>query len=126
MTAPDPHPTSSDARSSTPDAAVAAMPRGPLATLRRRVALTWQYLGPREVAWRVVTFPIRFTPLRHRLRLGTIVEAEQRNAASWYRERGRPVTVVIPTYGDPRFVAEAVRSIRATTRRDRVKIVVAD
>jgi GT2 family glycosyltransferase/glycosyltransferase involved in cell wall biosynthesis len=122
----DPHPSSPDPEASTPDAAIAAMPRGPLANLRRRIALTWQYLGPREVLWRVVTFPIRFTPLRHRLKLGTLAEAEQRRAVSWYREKGRAVSVVIPTYGDPSFVAAAVRSIRATTQREHVTIVVAD
>ncbi|MDX6677252.1 MAG: hypothetical protein QOE31_1304, partial [Solirubrobacteraceae bacterium] len=86
---PDPHPTSPSDEDATPDAAVAAMPRGPLANLRRRVALTYRYLGPREVAWRVLTFPIRFTPLRHRLKLGSLAEAEQRQAQSWYREKGR-------------------------------------
>ena len=120
------HPTSPGERAPTPDAAIAAMPRGPFANLRRRIALTYRYLGPREVAWRVLTFPIRFTPLRHRLKLGSLAEAEQRHAASWYREKGRPVSVVIPTYGDPAYVAAAVRSIRRTTRRERVKIVVAD
>ena len=44
----------------------------------------------------------------------------------WYRVHGRPVTIVIPTYGDPRIVAAAVASIRKTTPRNRVKIVVAD
>ena len=126
MKRPERHPTAPDAERATPDAAIAAMPRGPFANLRRRIALTWQYLGAREVAWRIVTFPIRFTPLRHRLKLGSLAEIEQRRAASWYREKGRAVSVVIPTYGDPAHVAEAVRSIRRTTQRDLVKIVVAD
>ncbi len=122
----DPHPSSPDREAATPDAAIAAMPRGPFANLRRRIALTWHYLGPREVAWRILTFPIRFTPLRHRLKLGSLAESEQRHAASWYREKGRPVSVVIPTYGDPAFVAAAVSSIRRTTQRELVTIVVAD
>lgn len=108
------------------DAAIAAMPRGRFANLRRRIALTYRYLGPREVAWRALTFPVRFTPLRHRLKLGTMIEAEQRRAVSWYAEKGRPVSIVIPTYGDPCHVAEAVRSIRRTTSRGMVTIVVAD
>lgn len=110
----------------TPDAAIAAMPRGQLQNLRRRIVLTYEYLGLREVVLRIVTFPLRFTPLRHRLRLGSLAESEQRRAASWYGEKGRPVSIVIPTYGDPRHVFEAVRSIRATTSRDMVTIVVAD
>jgi GT2 family glycosyltransferase/glycosyltransferase involved in cell wall biosynthesis len=123
---PEPPPTPERDEHATPDAAIAAMPRGPLSNLRRRVALTYEYLGPREVAWRVLTFPIRFTPLRHRLRLGSMTEAHQRQAASWYREKGRRVSVVIPTYGDPSYVEAAVRSIRATTARALVEIVVAD
>jgi GT2 family glycosyltransferase len=126
MTSSDDQPTAPDATARTPDAAIAAMPRGPLHNLRRRVLLTYQYLGPREVAWRALTFPIRFTPLRHRLKLGTLAEAEQRRAASWYREKRRPVTIVIPTYGDPTHVANAVRSIRKTTAGEYVTIVVAD
>ena len=122
----DPHPSKPEPEESTPDAAIAAMPRGPLSNLRRRAVLTWRYLGPREVLWRAVTFPIRFTPLRHRLKLGTFAEAEQRQAASWYREKGRPVSIVIPTYGDPTYLAAAVRSIRRTTQRDLVTIIVAD
>ena len=126
MTPPEQHPTAAPSEDATPDAAIAAMPRGPLANLRRRIALTYRYLGPREVAWRILTFPVRFTPLRHRLKLGTMIEAEQRRAVSWYAEKGRPVSVVIPTYGDPSHVAEAVRSIRRTTSRGMVKIVVVD
>ncbi len=126
MKRPNDHPTVPDAEAQSPDAALAAMPRGPLANLRRRIALTYEYLGPREVAKRVVTFPLRFTPLRHRLKLGSMIEAEQRRAGAWYREKGRPVSVVIPTYGDTRHVAEAVRSIRRTTSREHVRIVVCD
>ncbi|MEA2220485.1 MAG: hypothetical protein QOJ35_3111 [Solirubrobacteraceae bacterium] len=126
MKRPEPHPTAPETADKTPDEAIAATPRGPFANLRRRIALTYEYLGPREVAWRIATFPIRFTPLRHRLRLGSLAETEQRRAASWYRDEGRPVSVVIPTYGDPRHVAEAVRSIRRTTQRGLVRIVVAD
>ncbi|HEX8158885.1 MAG TPA: glycosyltransferase [Solirubrobacteraceae bacterium] len=110
----------------TPDAAIKAMPAGRLANLRRRIALTYQYLGWRQVLWRAATFPLRYTPLRHRLKLGTIVEIERRRAKAWYAEKARPVTVVIPTYGDPVHVAEAVRSVRRTTRRDLVRIVVTD
>jgi hypothetical protein len=95
-------------------------------TLRRRIALTYRYLGAGGVAWRLVTFPLRFTPLRGRLRLGSRVENAQATARAWYRAHGLPVTVVFPTYGDPSFVAEAVASVRRTTRRDRVRIVVAD
>jgi GT2 family glycosyltransferase len=95
-------------------------------TLWRRIALTYRYLGIRNVLWRVLTFPLRFTPLRSRLRLGSRIENWQATARSWYGDHARPVTVVIPTYGDPGFVAGAVRSVRRTTQRELVRIVVAD
>lgn len=115
-----------DDKRTTPESAIRAMPRGRLANMRRRIALTYRYLGWRQVLWRAVSFPLRYTPLRHRLKLGTRVEIERRRAKAWYADKGRPVTVVIATYGDPAHVAEAVRSVRATTRRDRVRIVVTD
>jgi GT2 family glycosyltransferase len=120
------HDTPPAIRAAALEPGIAAMPHGPFANLRRRIALTYQYHGPRQVAWRILTFPIRFTPLRHRLRLGSLIETEQRRAAAWYREHGRPVTVVIPTYGDPCHVADAVRSIRRTTSAELVRIVVTD
>jgi len=115
-----------DDKRKTPAAAIEAMPRGRWANMRRRIALTYQYLGWRTVLWRIVSFPVRFTPLRHRLKLGTLVEIERRRAKRWYEQEGRPVTVVIPTYGDPMHVCAAVRSVRQTTRRDLVRIVVTD
>ncbi len=123
---PEQHPTSPDTEASTPDAAIAAMPRGPFANIGRRIRLTYEYLGPREVLWRALTFPLRFTPLRHRLKLGSLAETERRRATSWYSEKARPVCIVIPTYGATAFVAEAVRSIRATTSPQLVTIIVAD
>ena len=45
---------------------------------------------PARGAWRIVTFPIRFTPLRHRLKLGTLAEAEQRRAVVVVSREGPP------------------------------------
>src|SRR4051812_48994849 len=104
------------AEDATPAAAVATMQRGRVAALWRRIVLTYRYLGLRTLAYRVVTFPLRFTPLRHRLQLGPGAQIERAHALAWYRDEARPVTVVIPTYGDPSVVAKAVRSIRKTTR----------
>ena len=98
--------------------------RGP--SLWRRMTLTYRYLGLRTVAYRILTYPLRFTPLRKRLHLGASIESEQARAAAWYRENGRRVTVVIPSYGPPDDLVEAVRSIRSTTPKERVRIVVAD
>ncbi|HEV3228262.1 MAG TPA: glycosyltransferase [Solirubrobacteraceae bacterium] len=94
--------------------------------LWRRTRLTYRYLGGRAVAWRVLTFPLRFTPLRHRLLLGRHVGADRTRALRWYRRRGRRVTVVIPSYRDADDVARTVASIQRTTDPKLVRIVVAD
>jgi GT2 family glycosyltransferase len=105
-------------------AAVDGRRRGPLSNLRRRLYLTYRYLGWRTLVFRVVTLPLRLTPLRHRLR--STASPEGRRALAWYRRFGRPVTVVIPSYRDAAQVARLVASIRRTTPRDRVRIVIAD
>jgi GT2 family glycosyltransferase/glycosyltransferase involved in cell wall biosynthesis len=102
-------------------------PRG----IARRVALTYRYLGSRTVLVRLLLLPLRATPLR-RTRLGVVLMGprgaarERREAQRWYRRHGRPVVVVIPSYRDAGEVAALVRSIRRTTPRALVRIVVAD
>jgi GT2 family glycosyltransferase/glycosyltransferase involved in cell wall biosynthesis len=92
----------------------------------RRIVLTYRYLGLRTVLYRLVTFPLRFTPLRKRLLLGRGIGSEQVRAARWYRAHGTPVTIVLPTYGPPDDLVTAVESIRRTTPKDKVHIVIAD
>src|SRR5690349_2300695 len=99
---------------------------GRLVDLWRRGRLTLKYHGTREVALRLVTFPLRATPLGPRLGYGRRFGAEEARARRWYRKHWRPVTVVIPTYGDPRLVEAAVASVRKTTERKRVSVVVVD
>jgi len=109
-------------------------PRGGLAGLRRRIYLTYKYRGPRTVAYRLLTFPLRFTPLKPYLRLEPSARRDRSPALRWYRTEGRPVTIVIPSYRDAARVAKLVASIRRTTRtrggvlgpRNPVRIVVAD
>jgi GT2 family glycosyltransferase len=100
--------------------------KGRLADLWRRGRLTLEYHGPKELAFRILTAPLRPTPLGERLGHGRRYGAEETRARRWYRAEGRPVTVVIPTYGDPALVEQAVASIRKTTDRKRVRIVVVD
>jgi GT2 family glycosyltransferase len=116
-----PRPTPPDA---TAREAIDGTPRGPLRGLRRRIYLTYRYLGLRGLLFRLITVPLRATPLRHRVRRGPA--SEDRRALAWYRERGRPVTIVIPSYRDAPDVARLVASIRRTTKRERARIVVAD
>ena len=104
----------------------APQPRGKLADLWRRGRLTLEYHGRTELALRLVTAPLRPTPLGARLGYGRRHGVEEAHAARWYRAQGRPVTVVIPTYGDPGLVEKAVASVRKTTDRRRVRVIVVD
>jgi GT2 family glycosyltransferase/glycosyltransferase involved in cell wall biosynthesis len=100
--------------------------RGRLATLWRRILLTWRYHGPLSVAFRIVTFPLRYTPLRDRLGVPRLVDPIAYQAQRWYGVHGKPVAIVIPSYRDAEAVRALVRSIRDTTPADRVRIIVAD
>ncbi len=96
-------------------------------SLRRRIQLTYQYLGWRTVLFRLVTFPLRATPLKRYLRLqGRGTENAYHRAVAWYREHGRPVDVVIPSYRDAERVATLVASIRRTVPAGAVRVIVAD
>ncbi len=96
-------------------------------SLRRRIHLTYQYLGWRTLLFRALTFPLRFTPLRRYVRLRTHVsDNEYRRAIAWYREHGRPVDIVIPSYCDAERVRTLVASIRATVPRELARILLAD
>ena len=101
--------------------------RRKLAQLWRRGRLTLEYQGPRELAFRLVTFPLRPTPLGRRLvPRHRSLRADYANARRWYRREGRPVTVVVPTYGDPSLAEAAVASVRRTTDSARVRVIVVD
>ncbi|MGA7703771.1 MAG: glycosyltransferase [Solirubrobacteraceae bacterium] len=101
--------------------------KGPLAGLRRRIYLTVHYLGWRTLVFRVLTFPLRFTPLRNRLALRSRMGHDlYRRALAWYGEHGEPVGVVIPSYRDAERVATLVASIHRTVPKGMVQIVVAD
>lgn len=109
------------------DAALEGAPRGPFADVRRRIGLTIEYHGWRTLLFRAVTFPLRFTPLRHRLRLRSgAADDAFRRARDWYRREGRPVDIVIPSYRDSERVAKLVASIAATVPQGMARIIVAD
>jgi GT2 family glycosyltransferase len=98
-----------------------------LAGLRRRVILTYRYLGWRTLLFRLLTLPLRLTPLRHRLTLRSRTgEDAYRKALAWYRDHARPVSIVIASYRDAERVAALVASIRRTVPDGMARIVVAD
>jgi GT2 family glycosyltransferase len=96
--------------------------RAVLGGLPRRGWLTLRHLGPREFGHRLVILPGRLLPSRRPAEDSAMVSA----ARGWYAKRSQPVAIVIATYGDPSLVKAAVRSIRATTRRSMVRVIVAD
>jgi cellulose synthase/poly-beta-1,6-N-acetylglucosamine synthase-like glycosyltransferase len=109
------------------DSPTEGRPHGPLSNLRRRIYLTYRYFGLRTILFRLITFPLRFTPLERRLRLRTHArDQELRRAVAWYRERGRPVDIVIPSYRDAERVRKLVRSIAKTVPRGMARVIVAD
>jgi len=96
-------------------------------TLRRRIQLTYEYLGWRTLLFRILTWPLRFTPLRHRLhRPAGGTEGSYRRALMWYREHAQPVDIVIPSYRDAERVATLVASIHRTVRPGMARVFVAD
>ena len=102
-------------------------PRGPFASLRRRIRLTYHYFGWRTLLFRALTFPLRFTPLKHRLRLRSEWGQDAfRRAVAWYREHGEPVDIVIPSYRDAERVGALVASIQRTVPRGLARIIVTD
>ena len=102
-------------------------PQGALSNLRRRIYLTYSYFGLRTLLFRLFTVPLRFTPLARRVRLRTHArEQEVRRAVDWYREHGRPVDIVIPSYRDAERVRTLVRSIGKTVRRGMARVIVTD
>jgi GT2 family glycosyltransferase/glycosyltransferase involved in cell wall biosynthesis len=101
--------------------------QGPFSNLRRRIYLTYTHFGLRTILFRLITFPLRFTPLERRMRLRTHArDQEVRRAVSWYREHGRPVDIVIPSYRDAEHVATLVQSIAKTVRKGMARVIVAD
>ena len=101
-------------------------PQGAFSNLRRRVYLTYKYFGLRMILFRLLTFPLRFTPLERHMRLRTHArDQELRRAVTWYREHGRAVDVIIPSFRDAERVSALVRSIRKTVRDGMARLIVA-
>jgi hypothetical protein len=111
----------------TSESPIEGRPQGAFSNLKRRIYLTYRNFGLRTVLFRLITFPLRFTPLARRLRLRTHArEQEVRRAVIWYREHGRPVDIVIPSYRDAERVRTLVRSIKKTVASGMARVIVAD
>ena len=83
--------------------------------LPKRIKLTLEYYGWKTVLFRIVTFPLRLTPLGPKLGLRRGPRTHWATIKDWYRRRAQPVAVVIPTYGDPTVLSGAVESNSQTS-----------
>src|SRR4051794_21689427 len=99
---------------------------GRLKNLTRRGWLTLRHLGLREFVWRIITFPLRYTRFGPQLGYGNTYAAQMRRYAGWYRRNGRPVTIVIPTYGPVDTVVAALDGIRKTVPKGMFEVILAD
>ena len=100
--------------------------RRQLTNLPRRAYLTVKYHGWREFLLRLTTFPLRFVGLDRGVRTMLHERAEARHVRRWYARNGRPVTIVMPTFGAPDATIDAVRRLKRTTDPARTRIVVVD
>ena len=89
------------------------------ANLPKRAYLTLRYQGLRETLYRLVTFPLRLTPLGPRLGLVARVGDPSAPARAWYAPHGRPVAVVIPSYGPASSPSRRRAPLSARRRRPR-------
>jgi len=94
--------------------------------LWRRAALTVRVYGWGNLLARVVTAPLRPFGLEHGLRRRLRQRGDVRRTLRWYRDHGRDVVVVVPTYGPPDLTFDTVRGLRKTVDGSRTRIVVVD
>ena len=68
--------------------------------LRDRARLTVETYGWGELGLRVLTAPLRVLKLDKSIRDRLRERRELKATLLWYMTEGRPVTIVMPTYGD--------------------------
>jgi GT2 family glycosyltransferase len=94
--------------------------------LPRRAYLTVKHEGWRELVLRLLTSPLRLVGLERGARTRLAAQATRRRVRAWYRRDGRPVTIIMPTYGDPAITIDAVTHLRRTLEPGAAVIVVVD
>ena len=94
--------------------------------LPRRAYLTVKHHGWRELGVRMLAFPLRPVGLDRFVRRRWAERAALRRVLAWYRQNGRTVTIVVPTYGEPSMTLDAVGRLRASVDEARARIVVVD
>jgi GT2 family glycosyltransferase len=94
--------------------------------LPRRAYLTITHHGWREFLARLLSAPFRFVGMERRVRDRLSLWATRRRMRDWYRTNARPVTIVMPTFGEPSTTIDAVGRLRRTVDASRARIVVVD
>ena len=94
--------------------------------LARRAYLTVKHEGWRELVIRLLTSPLRLVGLERGVRTRLAAQATSRRVRAWYRRDGRPVTIIMPTYGDPATTIDAATRLRRTLEPGAALIVVVD
>ncbi len=95
-------------------------------SLRERARLTVETYGWGELLLRFVTAPLRLVGLQKGVRDRLRERRELKATLLWYMTDGRPVTIVMPTYGAPDITFDAVKALRRTVDAKSVRIVVVD
>ena len=90
--------------------------------LPERAYLTVREHGWRELLSRLVSAPARILGLEDRARRGIAA----RRARRWYRRHGRPVSVIVPTYGEPATTIQTARRLVAALPEGCRAVVVDD
>ncbi len=96
------------------------------ADLPRRAWLTLRYHGGRETARRVLTFPLRLTPLGARLGIAARMDDPSAAARAWYRAHGRRTLVIVEHRDDRAAAARTAGAVARSSRQGRVRVALAD
>jgi glycosyltransferase involved in cell wall biosynthesis len=94
--------------------------------LPRRAYLTVKYHGWVELFVRIVTAPLRLVGLERTVRARFSRWSHYRRVHAWHRRNWRPVSIVMPTYGEPSTTIDAVKRLRRTLPAGRARIIVVD
>ncbi len=71
-------------------------------------------------------FGARRIPLTKLIPRPPIYQIDPTNAKRWYSQRGKSVTIVIPSYNDMPLLKRTLKSIQASTVLKKVKIIIVD
>ena len=121
-------PTATQVLNAMSDNPLDGRPQGAFSNLRRRIYLTYTYLGLRTILFRGAHASRCASPrCERRMRLRTHARDQELRRARRLVSRARPAgDIVIPSYRDAEHVRALVRSISKTVPRGMARVIVAD